>query len=142
MRVLFLDIDGVLNHDYTTNRISGLGMFSGFTGLDTALLDRYLKWIDGKPYYVVLSSSWRQHDVLHDYLRAFGVEFSDRTPRLTYRGDEVAAWLREHPSTIAYAILDDMDEFDPEQYDNFVQTNPKTGVTDSDLLRVDKLLHE
>lgn len=142
MRVLFLDIDGVLNSDHTTERISGLGIFTGFTGLDTTLLDRYLKWIDGKPYYVVLSSSWRQHDVLHDYLRAFGVTFEDKTPRFSYRGDEVTAWLREHPETIAYAILDDTDEFDPEHYDNFVQTNPITGVTDLDLKRVDKLLYE
>ena len=53
MKIIFLDIDGVLNRDSTKEK------FRDFTGVDVYLTNKFLTWLEGKDYDVVLSSTWR-----------------------------------------------------------------------------------
>lgn len=134
MKVLFLDIDGVLN-SYTTKERFGL-----FVGVDRRLLQRFLLW---KPesVSVVLSSSWRNHDYHCEHLNELGVTWIDKTPHLWGhdRGDEITKWLRTHPEVTHYAILDDNYEFS-DHLDHFVRTNEETGLTEENLIKVSQIL--
>jgi len=109
MKVLFLDIDGVLNHDATQERIKGRGgLIDGFVGIDQALLKRFQTWLKDKDIKIVLSSTWRTDEGTMAELKDNGIEWIDVTPRLGLRGEEVEQWLREN-KVDRYAIIDDVD---------------------------------
>lgn len=66
MKVLFLDIDGVLNRDGTRERIGG------YVGLDKKLVDKLLGWLASHPeVQLVLSSTWRLDGPLSVDLKAY-----------------------------------------------------------------------
>lgn len=124
IKVLFLDIDGVVNAKNTP------------TSVHTALaIDPQLAFLVGKIILatdckLVLSSSWRHfqlgvetvHKKVHPVYDKTGV-------RGETRGEEVKNWLDEHPEVSKYAILDDSTDFLPEQMDNFFQTDWEIGIT-------------
>jgi hypothetical protein len=105
MKILFLDIDGVLS-------------CFGVRGLCGTRLDLLADVVKRTGAEVVLSSSWR-HPHCRDQLKRLerelhrrGVEFLSATPILPGepRGNEIGAWLasasRRHEVT-TFAILDD-----------------------------------
>ena len=141
MKVIFLDIDGVLNSDawyhYTRALIkqNKENMFKNVNESDEHIqylqsqiddravinLNYLLKNTDAK---IVLSSSWRSNNseemtILENVLRYKGLEFSgflDITPYSLNRdrGEEIAEWLTVNCTTYdieSYCILDD-DIFD------------------------------
>ncbi len=115
MRVLFLDIDGVLNsYAYDSTRMVEDG------NIDVSRLPLVQSIVDQTGARVVLSSTWRSHwdptggdtdDVgraLEHLFCEFGISLYDRTPLLDDRRDqEIAAWLQDHPDTESFAVLDD-----------------------------------
>lgn len=130
MRVIFLDIDGVLNTVDTTV------MFGGVIGIDPDLLDRFLDVKNRcEPVNVVLSSTWRMLPETLEHVKE-RIPIFDVTPafrndfRPLDRGVEVAHWLAEHPEVERYAIIDDHDTFLPEQKENFFHTNMGEGLTE------------
>jgi len=144
MKVLFLDVDGVLNHDKTVERISH-DHFASLFGVDGVLRDRFLKWREGKSLVVILSSAWRYYPEMKAELEKAGIKWDTETPRTRNpqnRGDEVAKTLEIlRPLGVThYAILDDNDWFNTDQKAHFVKTDPKVGLTDEDLSRLDKIL--
>lgn len=120
MKVLFLDIDGVLNCA-TSN-----WQHRGFIGIDpymVAILNRVLEKTGAQ---VVLSSTWRLGEQSREEVRQQVVDFIDVTPSLRRpsdkgfhdypeRGLEVKDWLDRHPEVTCYAILDDDSDFLPDQ---------------------------
>lgn len=129
MRVLFLDVDGVINSEATLQKCGG-----GILGIDP-----YLAFLVGKislaipDLKVVLSSSWRHFEHGREQVEEQCVSIFDVTPGLgfgTIRGDEIRAWLDSHPEVEKYAILDDNSDMRPEQFNNFFQTSWKTGITE------------
>lgn len=146
MKILFLDIDGVLNNDVTVERITGRGaLYNGYLGINPYLRDIYLTWLKKYPdVAIVLSSSWRQHEPMKEELKSQGIYWIDQTPSLGLRSSEVERWLfaADHRGygITHYAILDDFELFEGEQIDHFIKTNPKIGVTESDLAKVAKIL--
>lgn len=122
MKVLFLDIDGVVNSRNTTN----------FKQLWP--LDRYMAFLVGKIKLntgceVVLSSSWRHHPDGVKVVEASIVPVLDITPTVgNFRGDEINAWLDRHPEVTRYAILDDDSDFYP--YHPLFKTTFENGLTD------------
>jgi hypothetical protein len=59
------------------------------------------------------------------------VRLLDKTPWLRgCRGDEIKAWLSEHPEVDKYAILDDDSDMLDEQLPNFFKTTFQDGLTD------------
>ena len=120
MKVLFLDIDGILNNRDTKKR--------------------FLNWAEGKDISIVISSTWRTDFRSLTELTDNGVDYIDVTPKIgCERGFEVNAWIAEHKPD-AYAIIDDVDEFLPDQRSKLVLTDPVVGVTDDDLKQIEEIL--
>lgn len=124
MKVLFLDIDGVLNSRSTSN----------FKELYP--LDQYKAFLIGRIQLqtgceVVLSSSWRNHPEGVENVSQRVVRLLDKTPWLDgCRGDEIEAWLEAHPYVEKYAILDDDSDMLDHQMPNFFKTTFEEGLTD------------
>ncbi len=108
-KVLFLDIDGVVNCRSTTD----------FRQLWS--LDPYMAFLVGKIQLdtgcaVVLSSSWRYHPDGIAAVEKNIVDIIDTTPlHGGFRGAEVKEWLSKHPEVTRYAILDDESDFYSDQ---------------------------
>lgn len=139
MKVLFLDIDGVLNCDTTQERI-GVGRYAKFTGLDAALVKRFKDWLEGKDICIVLSSTWRTDPNCRQVILEAGIDCYDFTDNLGKRSREVDNWLHNHPEVTHYAILDDIKFFSGTQAAHFVRTNYRTGLRDKDLRSVEVIL--
>jgi len=132
MKILFLDFDGVLNC-----RTSDVDE-TGFLGLDSsrkALIERICKKTNCK---VVISSSWRlTHSLteLKNFFKNYEIDILDETPvnekvvPFYHRGVEIKKWLDNHNDIQQYVILDDCDEFLPEQHKHFVKCSYKYGLT-------------
>lgn len=125
MKVLFLDIDGVVNCATTTQRHRGTIGIDPYMAL---LVGRIILATDCK---VVLSSTWRLWENEREEVRKQVYEFIDCTPRLNdrIRGNEIKAWLDQHTEVQRYAILDDDSDMLPEQMPNFFKTSWQTGIT-------------
>src|SRR4051812_39255524 len=103
MKVIFLDLDGVLNCSKTPNP----RQFPYI--IDTLLLGRYLKLVAETGADTVLLSTWRHDPAGRWAARHYGVPFSDVIPDMpeATRRDEIVAWLKEHPEVTRFAVLDD-----------------------------------
>lgn len=142
MKVLFLDIDGVLNHNKTRERC----LF--YTGVDKVLAKRLTDWLEGKDVKIVLSSSWRRFPEMHDHLKENGIHCIGTTPFFPnkQRGEEIKHWVdspvhifTDELKVTNFAVLDDGNDMDDVR-DNFVRTNPDVGLTDDNLKQVEKIL--
>lgn len=125
MRIVFLDIDGVLNHSSTKER------FQNCIGIDEGNLYTFSEFLKiarmEEETEVVLTSSWREdknregesvsngYGYICDRLDAMGIHLYDVTPVLSdngfysHRGAEIAKWLENHNDLkiTGYVILDD-----------------------------------
>lgn len=135
MKVLFLDVDGVLNSRSTTN-------FK-----DLYPIDPYMAFLIGRIQLqtscaVVLSSSWRYHPDGVKNVSERVIELLDTTPLINgSRGEEIQKWLDAHPGVERYAILDDDTDMLDEQLPNFFKTTFETGLTDEIAEKVIKHLN-
>ncbi len=129
MKIIFLDIDGVLT---TVTWRS----FQHFNPVCVNMLKSILKAGD---YKIVISSTWRGSGInnnssLDKELRAS--KLMDYlylpdwyTPRLnTIRGLEIKDWLDKHPEVTDYLILDDDSDMLDEQKPFFVKTSTYDGI--------------
>lgn len=123
MKVLFLDIDGVVNSRDSTNFKNSIWP-----------LDPYKAFLIGRIQLetncdVVLSSYWRHHpegisEVEKRIVKIIGITGKNKS----MRGDEVQTWLDAHPEVEMYAILDDNSDFHPDQH--LFKTTFEHGLTD------------
>lgn len=125
MKVLFLDIDGVVNNATTSQR------HRGFIGIDPMMAFTVGKIQLDTGCEVVLSSSWRVWPESIKEVEKQVVPLFDITPDFkgkTDRGCEVKAWLEKHPDVTRYAILDDNADFHPDQH--LFKTSWPFGITE------------
>jgi hypothetical protein len=114
MRILFLDIDGVLNSSfYLHGKPRKTWPFEHIDPAAVQLLNKVVRETDCK---IVISSSWRiilPYWVLRMVLACRGFEFAshiiDQTPRHGFdnRGMEIQAWLNKRPDVSRFVIVDD-----------------------------------
>lgn len=140
-KILFLDVDGVLNCQSDWN-----GPFAdGFNTLDPAKCDRLARIVKETNAIVVLSSTWRLHaDLglvkLNEWLNQRGVFIHSHTKdgykewgHLSMRGHEIDLWLKDHSQEFPnprFVILDDNSDMLADQMLWFVQTDWNVGLTD------------
>ena len=125
MKIIFLDIDGVLNDAPTI-----LG-----TGDDQPTMEHLncLKQIvEATQAEIVLSSSWRLYkrytkDV-SIALAKVGLHLIDTTEELRERDEEIREWLGRHPEVEQYLILDDEDVFTEELKEHHILTSFYEGL--------------
>lgn len=139
MRVIFLDIDGVVNCWDTKERAP-----SRVIGVEQRLIAHIKKIIDATGAKIVLSSTWRKDwafDLLDGkdwiYLRdefaKQGLYFLDYTPsrRDSHRGEEIKEWLESTDYEVSsYVVIDDeMYDIWELHEDHMVQTSYGDGIT-------------
>lgn len=146
MKVLFLDIDGVLN-THKTCLLHG-GVFINSVGVKDKL-DPYgslfIKRLTQHGIQIVLSSVWRGGKrFAQEKERAFSFPIIDRTPWHPFpdsiRGDEIKMWLDNHPEVTHYCIVDDDSDMLEEQKPFFVKTKHQEGITFEDMEKICKIL--
>ncbi len=125
MKVLFLDVDGVVNKKENYNPAIKNNLYP---------IDAYCAFLVGRIQLqtgceVVLSSSWRHHPEGVKNVSERIVKLLDVTPIVDgIRGDEINAWLEAHPECTDYAILDDETDFHNDQ--RLFKTTFEHGLTD------------
>jgi len=133
VRVLFLDIDGVLNRKgFQPQETLGLRSW-----IEPELAVRLCDVLRATNAQIVLASDWRLNreiQELRDELHAAGIDVSliGTTPDLTGqpRWREVEAWMVEHNlARDAMAIIDDKYDMGPLSA-RFVRVSPLNGLDD------------
>jgi hypothetical protein len=124
MKVIFLDIDGVLNCPKTPNPRSFPYV------IDDRLLARFRQLLERTGASVVLSSTWRYDPAGIFSAKRYGVPFIDITPDLPNepRCKEILEWLRNHPEVTRYVVIDDED--DELEGLPFFQPSSRIGLTE------------
>lgn len=162
MKVIFLDVDGVLNSiddlmKYREkNNIKGSILYDDIANERVELLKQLVEKSNAK---IVISSSWRMGWIrngkpkeynkegllykLDTKLKEFGLSFIDVTPYLWKenghydRGDEIRTWLQKHPEVTNFVILDDESDMCEFTDTNLVKTTYQHGLLQE---HVDKAL--
>ncbi len=144
MKVIFLDVDGVLNNVAAFEAARGR---NGTDVLSRECVERCNQLVARTGARIVLSSTWRLIKDFRGILRDGGLRASiiDRTPYFTdgdrRRGAEIADWLRRNGGDVArYVILDDDSDMLEEQLPYFVQTTFELGLTDEHVERAVAIL--
>jgi hypothetical protein len=134
MRVIFLDIDGVLNCASTHNPRK-LPYF-----VDRKLLKRFKRLVQRTKAKVVLSSTWRYDPAGLFSAKYWGIPFIGTTPDMPTkpRSAEIKAWLKQHPQVERFVVIDDEDD----ELDDFplFQPSSKTGITPEMVRGIEKYL--
>ena len=131
MKVIFLDVDGVLN------KLDSPAMLP----LSKSKLRLLRHIVSETGARIVLSSSWRLFPharfKLMRTLRYKGMrvwkstpDFETEHPNSPYwRGHEIEAFLKDRPRITKYVILDDNNRFLKDQLEFFVETDSYVGLT-------------
>jgi hypothetical protein len=149
MKVIFLDIDGVLNCQHYTNQIKTP---NGFLDLDcVANLNKLVADTGAK---IVLSSTWRHDaDVIDNLKVHVQAEFLGKTPslnsRYSLRGNEIHAWIQQNEALLgkayheyhSFVILDDDSDMLLWHADNYFRTDPWVGLTQGVAYRAARYLN-
>ncbi len=106
MKVIFVDIDGVLNCKKTPNP-RDLPYI-----VDPKLLARFKRLVKRTRAKVVLASTWRYDPAGLFSARHWGIPFMDVIPDMPGkpRRAEILAWIAQHPTVTRYAVIDDEDD--------------------------------
>lgn len=154
MKVIFLDIDGVLNN-YQTMALTP----DGYTGISNGLLKRLSTIVKETNARIVLSSTWKSEWDKNESLcsndgkymvkkfRQLGLLIFDKIEdidnSLSTRGAAIMKYLESHPEVEEWVVIDD-DEFDfnkyPEIMDRFVHTDNLKGLVEDDVQKAIGLL--
>lgn len=148
MKVLFLDVDGVITHQHYKNEER--------EGLDPEKIKLVARIVKNTGAFVVLSSSWRlsydqktekkdwDYVLLEKCLGDEGISIYDITTRIPFSSSlawqrtrplEILDWIVEHKVN-SFAILDD-DEWDFARYGldkHWVHTSAEDGISIKDVI--------
>ena len=141
-KTVFLDIDGVINHNawyksdaYYQNQYKD-------PDLDPHVIDLINQFTNETGVKIVISSSWKIDDYCLERLDRAGLEnVVDITPNLIFsvpiedysRGMEIEYYLQEHPEIEKYLILDDQNDFFDYQQKNFLLIDYQVGITEKNI---------
>lgn len=146
-KVLFLDIDGVLNSQRSAWALGGFPHdFSepDMRKFDHVAIGLVRQLCEETGASIVLSSSWRLLHSVHECANGLDLPIFDRTPEINLgggkRGGEIKYWLDNHPEVVQWAIVDDDNDMLPEQRARFVRTSVKEGLTLANYSSLKKLL--
>jgi len=148
MKLVFLDVDGVLNSfdSWHAKRADGFS-FHCAAALDPTLVARLNTLLSRAPAdtRVILSSTWRKRltpeemkAILVEVCPGFCGNLVDRTPVLwrdvdgnrLYRGDEIQVWLDEHGHEATGMVILDDDSDMAHLGDWLIKTECEDGLQD------------
>ena len=133
MKVLFLDIDGVvcLHKDKDWDNEEEI--------FDAACCRKLQEIVSATGCKLVLSSSWRLFPPsirsMFRQFKPFGItkeNFLGRTPLRGERGDEIMAYLKKRPQIETFVALDDEPFYSSAfPQDRLILTKPESGITEN-----------
>lgn len=162
MRVIFLDIDGVVNTLMISREPIGKGLgrikrgefyFDLCSPSDGRVSNtQAVLWLEkicrDNDCKLVLSSTWRNGhyteaiNALYNSGLSRDIKFIGKTPYLgTERGEEIAAFLRGHPEITSFVILDDDSDMG-DLIEHLVKTDVYTGINMTTVMQVAKKFEE
>jgi hypothetical protein len=134
VKILFLDIDGVLNsklyYKYIYKPENGWSRFDPYC---VVLIKRLIEEFSLR---IVITSTWRNGIVdrlmkeLEENELVYHLHQDWHTPiiRPASRGQEIKLWLDDHPEATEYLIIDDNENLLEYQLDRFVKTDNYAGM--------------
>ena len=133
-KILFLDIDGVLNSKFFYKYI--FRHEEGGSRLDPYCVILVKKLVDEFSLKIVISSTWRDGAVerlskelnQNDLVNHLHEDWLTPVVRPACRGKEIDLWLESHPEVSEYLILDDNHNLFDHHLDRFVQTSAFMGM--------------
>lgn len=154
IKVIFLDIDGVLNFNGCRDKIGGLYF------VNDNRIKLLKEIIDATEAKIVLSSTWRigwydrdyglhsphveDFNKLEEKLNESGITFISRTPMSPdgYRGKEIKSWLDNWNGdpVESFVIIDDDNDMKPFM-DRLVQTSFNKGLQQKNVDKAIRLLN-
>lgn len=167
MKVIFLDIDGVLNsEDLARRRIEHDKLWNDqknevYDFIDENAVKIVTDICQKYDIKLVISSSWRswtledtindfsqpRYKILHPLIKyiigvtpRIYIEYEDGSSEHVERGIEIKDWLEKHNDIETYCIIDDDCDMLQEQTLNFVQTNFWHGLTSEHLPKIKSIL--
>ena len=163
-KIVFLDIDGVLNTERWYNQINKNTHKDRFGyAFDPVAVDNLYKIIAGSNADIVVSSSWKSFgfDGMQEMWKernlpgnVIGVTPNtisdemllnmnlDELDEVAIRGFEIEEWLSLHGKNVDnFVILDDIDSFLTSQKTHLVLTNPIVGITEEDATKALSILN-
>lgn len=139
MKVIFLDIDGVLNSEDYVKRMGNVMLKYDYK-IDPLAVARLNKIVNATKANIVVSSNWRigylnDLDALVELLRKANIEGNiiDMTPffpGFKPRWKEIRAWLHDHPEASSFLILDDIGDMGPLSHAH-IKTDYDYGLLDN-----------
>lgn len=164
MKVIFLDIDGVLNSDNYMHELIDKNVYEYendiYQFIDENAVNIIVDLCKQYDLKLVITSSWRHFNLsstidyfkknenkkLHplipyiiDVTPRIFVEMDDYSHDFVMRGEEIYVWLMKHPVD-NYVILDDDSDMLDEQILNFIQINRETGLTNDYINNIKEIL--
>lgn len=166
-KIIFLDLDGVLNHEsffrsseYNLNKEllqNDPAALNHQQDIDPKAVVRLNKLLDDTGAEVVVSSTWRRQGktFVNSILRNCGLrqDILDITPiskcPMCLRGNEILYWLKENKNIIGvdahsfrhYVIFDDDSDFLYWQRNNLIIVNPEFGLSKRDVYKATQILN-
>ena len=155
-KVIFLDIDGVLNCESSPSRCMN------FLGIDKDKVRRLAKIVEKTGAIIVLTSSWkdgwapaRKYDkyeyyhchYLDEHLWKKGkLKIHSKTFERKWldRGHGILSWLQNHPNIKEYVILDDecfYDYYESNLLQHLIKTDNRYGLTDDNVNKAINILN-
>jgi hypothetical protein len=146
MKIIFLDIDGVLNSEMYYRSVDR--SIKDWSRFDPRVVDMITELVEEFSTKIVISSTWRFGAVkqLNSELTKSGLKkylHKDwKTPQVypSHRGTEIKMWLDEHPDVTSYVIIDDDINILNEQAAHLVQTHLEFGMQNGHLKKAKGVL--
>lgn len=137
LKIIFLDVDGVLNNASTWKRRRPEGTYNHIHQTEPELIDRLAQIVDRTKAKIVLSSTWRMDiqaisDLQEYFVKTHSMSILDKTPWLPEtRGGQIDKWYKKYDDIISrYIIIDDDSDMLPEQLPYFIKTENRVGLLD------------
>lgn len=163
-KVIFLDIDGVLNTKWWYTQMDGNTPKDKYGyAFDPNAVANLKRIIDETGAYIVISSSWKSYGLseLEEMWQDRGLpgKLIGITPNSVsdemllnanlnkmalycIRGMEIKEWLSMYGKNVShYVIIDDMDNMLPEQQAHFIWIDPEAGITEGNAAQAIMILN-
>lgn len=161
-RVLFLDIDGVLNSNFWND--THQREISDGTLIDEEKIKLLAQLVKSTKAKIILHSGWRiwfndklkptrkEAQRLVEMLAGEGLAIDGVTPDLTteeirrtkkfsmVKADEILLWLEAHENVSAWVVLDDLDLHNIQVEAHQVKSDQKVGLTMDDVRMAEEIL--
>jgi len=162
VKVVFLDIDGVLNSNFWND--THQREISDGTLIDEEKVNKLATLVNRTGAKIILHSGWRfwfdaklkplraEAERLVELLAKEGLSLDGLTPDLTteeirrtkkfslVKADEILAWLKLHDEVEGWVVLDDLDLHNIQIEQHQVKTDQTIGLTVEDIAKAERVL--